>query len=151
MDSILTNQDAPRSGARSCSTTASPQLGSCCFGDFLAANSTGTKRRPAEEIGLSLFLQRSFFRWRSSAEAQASTLAKLAPPHTAAHKLGHQLLYSRTDTSLGRRQLCFCGHPDTSTQTPPVEQVCWSDAYSQNSAPPKASRPRECFSGDHAA
>jgi hypothetical protein len=23
----------------------------------------------------------------------------------------------------------FCGHPDTSTQTPPVEQVCWTDAY----------------------
>ena len=47
------------------STTASPQLGSCCFGDFLAANSTGTKR-PAEEIGLRLLFQRSFFRWRSS-------------------------------------------------------------------------------------
>ena len=42
-----------------------PQLGSCCFGDFLAANSTGTKR-PAEEIGLRLLFQRSFFRWRSS-------------------------------------------------------------------------------------
>jgi hypothetical protein len=26
-----------------------------------------------------------------SAEAQTSTLAKLAPPHTAAHKLSHQL------------------------------------------------------------
>ena len=47
------------------STTARPQLGSCCFGDFLAANSTGTKR-PAEEIGLRLLFQRSFFRWRSS-------------------------------------------------------------------------------------
>jgi hypothetical protein len=23
----------------------------------------------------------------------------------------------------------FCSHPGTSTQTPPVEQVCWSDAY----------------------
>ena len=47
------------------STTASPQLGSSCFGDFLAANSTGTKR-PAKEIGLRLLFQRSFFRWRSS-------------------------------------------------------------------------------------
>ena len=39
--------------------------GSCCFGDFLAANSTGTKQ-PVEEIGLRLLFQRSFFRWRSS-------------------------------------------------------------------------------------
>jgi len=49
------------------STTASPQVGSCSFGDFLAANSTGTNR-PAEEVGLRglrhLF-QRRFFRWRS--------------------------------------------------------------------------------------
>ena len=37
-----------------------------------------------------------------SAEAQTSTLAKLAPPHTAAHKLGHQLLNFRSRTSLGR-------------------------------------------------
>jgi hypothetical protein len=36
------------------------------------------------------------------AEAQTSTLAKFAPPHTAAHKLGHQLLNLRTGTSLGR-------------------------------------------------
>src|ERR1035438_10459458 len=34
------------------------------------------------------------------AEAQTSTLAKLAPPHTAAHKLGHQLLNFCTGTSL---------------------------------------------------
>src|SRR5271169_787620 len=47
------------------SMTASPQLGSCCIGDFLSANSTGTKR-PVEEIGLRLLFQRSFFRWRSS-------------------------------------------------------------------------------------
>jgi len=40
---------------------ASPQLGSCCFADSLAANSTATKR-PAEEIGLRLLFQRSFFR-----------------------------------------------------------------------------------------
>src|SRR5271154_2982632 len=53
-----------------------------------------------------------------SAEAQTSTLAKLAPPHTAAHKLSHQPLNLRSRTSLGRWQLCFCGHPDTSTQTP---------------------------------
>ncbi len=46
------------------STTASPQPGSCCVCDFLAANSTGTKR-PAEEIGLRLLFQRRFFRWRS--------------------------------------------------------------------------------------
>src|ERR1700733_13484414 len=37
------NQDAPRSRSSE-STRARPQLGSCCFGDFLAANSTGTKR-----------------------------------------------------------------------------------------------------------
>ncbi len=63
------------------------------------------------------------------AEAQTSTLAKLAPPHTAPHKLGHQLLNFRTGTSLVRRQLSFFGHQDTSTQTQPVEKVCWSDAY----------------------
>src|SRR4029077_16842430 len=43
------------------STTASPQLGSYCFGDFLAANSTGTQR-PTEETGLCLLFQRRFFR-----------------------------------------------------------------------------------------
>jgi len=37
-----------------------------------------------------------------SAEAQTSTLAKLAPPHTAAHKLSHQLLNLHSCTSLGR-------------------------------------------------
>ncbi len=47
------------------STTASPQLGSCRVGDFLAASSTGTNR-PAEETGLRLLFQRRFFRWRSS-------------------------------------------------------------------------------------
>ena len=47
------------------STTASPQVASSCVGDFLAANSTGTKR-PAEVIGLRLFFQRGFFKWRSS-------------------------------------------------------------------------------------
>jgi hypothetical protein len=36
------------------------------------------------------------------AEAQTSTLAKFAPPHTADHKLGHQLLNFRSGTSLGR-------------------------------------------------
>ncbi|HZW91813.1 MAG TPA: hypothetical protein VFF64_02475 [Candidatus Eremiobacteraceae bacterium] len=36
------------------------------------------------------------------AEAQTSTLAKLALPHTAAHKLSHQLLNFRSGTSLGR-------------------------------------------------
>jgi hypothetical protein len=36
------------------------------------------------------------------AEAQTPTLAKLAPPHTATHKLGHQLLNFRSSTSLGR-------------------------------------------------
>jgi len=44
------------------STTASPQLGSCCIG--AAANSTGTNR-PAEEVGLRLLFQRRFFRWRT--------------------------------------------------------------------------------------
>jgi hypothetical protein len=45
--------------------SASPQPASCCVGDFLAANSTGTKR-PPEETGLRLLFQRSFLRWRSS-------------------------------------------------------------------------------------
>jgi len=45
-------------------TTASPQPGSCRVGDFLAATSTGTNR-PTEEVGLRLFFQRRFFRWRS--------------------------------------------------------------------------------------
>ena len=43
------------------STTASPQLGSHCVGDFLAANSTGTNR-PAEEALLLFLVQRCFFR-----------------------------------------------------------------------------------------
>src|SRR5271165_4768802 len=47
------------------STTASPQLGSCCVGDFLAANSTGTNR-PAEEALLLFLFQRCFFRCRFS-------------------------------------------------------------------------------------
>jgi hypothetical protein len=47
------------------SITASPQLGSYCAGDSLAANSTGINR-PAEDSGLCLLFQRSFFRWRSS-------------------------------------------------------------------------------------
>src|SRR5271157_4581107 len=47
------------------STTASAQLGSCCVGDFLAANSTGTNR-PAEEALLLFLFQRCFFRCRSS-------------------------------------------------------------------------------------
>jgi hypothetical protein len=47
------------------STTASPQLGSCRVGDFLAANSTGTNRL-AEETSPPLLFQRRFFRWRSS-------------------------------------------------------------------------------------
>jgi hypothetical protein len=46
------------------STTASPQLASCCVGDFLTANSTGTNRS-TEEVGLRLLFQRHFFRWRS--------------------------------------------------------------------------------------
>ena len=47
------------------STTASPQLGSCCFGELLATNSTCI-RRPTEEINLRLLFQRRFFRWQSS-------------------------------------------------------------------------------------
>ena len=47
------------------STTASPQVASCCVGDFLAANATFSNR-PAEETGLRLLFERRFFRWRSS-------------------------------------------------------------------------------------
>ena len=64
-----------------------------------------------------------------SAEAQTSTLAQLAPPDTADRKLGQpiaELLHGYVAWVLTAR---FCGHPDTSTQTPSVEQVCWSGAY----------------------
>src|SRR5208283_4384827 len=46
------------------STTARPQLGSCCVGDFPAANSTGTNRpdRPTDEALLLFLFQRCFFR-----------------------------------------------------------------------------------------
>ena len=47
------------------STTASPQLGLCCFGDFLASSSTATNW-PAEETGLCILFHCRFFRWRSS-------------------------------------------------------------------------------------
>lgn len=43
------------------STTASPQLGPCCVGDVLAANSTGTNP-PTEEAALLFLFQRYFFR-----------------------------------------------------------------------------------------
>src|SRR6266852_2647760 len=71
------------------STTASPQLGSCCVGDFLAANSTGSNR-PAEKAALlfifpALLLQMPIQR----AEAQTPNPAKLAASHAAAHKLRH--------------------------------------------------------------
>ena len=79
-----------------------PQLDSCCASDFLAANSTFTNRPPAEETGLcslpTSFLQMAIQR----AEAQPATLAKLALPHTTAHKFRHQLLNLRSCTSLGR-------------------------------------------------
>jgi len=64
-----------------------------------------------------------------SPEAQPSTLAKLAPPLTAAHKLGHQLLNLACVRRLGGDNSVSCAHPDTSTQTPLVEQVCWSNVY----------------------
>jgi site-specific recombinase XerD len=35
------------------------------------------------------------------AEAQTSTLAKLAPPHTAAHKLGHQHTFASRLSAAG--------------------------------------------------
>ena len=93
------------------STTASPQVASCCVGDFLAANSTFTNW-PAAETGLCLlflfplpllFQSKPLFQMAiQRAEAQTPTLAKLAPPHTATHKIGHQLLNFRSSTSLGR-------------------------------------------------
>jgi hypothetical protein len=43
----------------------------------------------AEETGLRLPFQRGFFNGDPEAEAQTSTLAKLAPPQTTAHKLRH--------------------------------------------------------------
>ncbi len=47
------------------STTASPRLGSCCVGDFVAANSTGTNR-PDEKALLLFLFQRCFFKCRFS-------------------------------------------------------------------------------------
>ena len=66
---------------------------------------------------------------RHQTTGQGKLLAKLAPPLTAVYKLGHQLMNFRTGTSLERWQLSFCGHPDTSTQPPPVEKAWWPDAY----------------------
>jgi hypothetical protein len=45
-----------------------------------------------------LFLQMAIQR----TETQTPTPAKLAPPHTAAHELGYQLLDFPSGTSLGR-------------------------------------------------
>ena len=47
-------------------------------------------------------------------EGQTSTVAKLAPLHTTVHKLSHQPLNLCSCTSLGRRQLGFCGYANTS-------------------------------------
>jgi hypothetical protein len=71
------------------STTASPQLDSCCVGDFLAANSTGTNRladKSPSTLSLpALLLQMTVKR----AEAQPPTPTKLGASHAAAHKLRH--------------------------------------------------------------
>jgi len=90
------------------STTASRQLGSCCVGDFLAANSTGTNR-PAEEATLLFLFQRCLQMTIQRAEAQTPPPAKLAASHAAARKLRHQLLNLCSRTSLGRYQLLFYG------------------------------------------
>ena len=72
------------------STTASPQLGSCCIGDFLAANSTGTNRparrsRSTPPLLPALLLQMTIQR----SETQTPTPAELAESHAAVHKLRH--------------------------------------------------------------
>jgi hypothetical protein len=110
------------------SATAGPQLASCCFGDFLAANSTGTKP-PAGEVGLRLLIQCRFFRWRSRVlkfkprlwqnSLRRKPLLETQPP-VAEPPLACVALALTTR---------FCGNPDTWTQTPPVEQACWSDVY----------------------
>jgi hypothetical protein len=63
---------------------------------------TGARQTGKTCIFRQLFPNHEFASLDLPAEAQPSTLAKLAPPHTAAHKLGHQLLNFRTGTSLGR-------------------------------------------------
>lgn len=112
------NQDAPRSGARPAALQPAPQ--SRCVASAISSRPTppSPTRRPKKKKLVHAFSSNAAFQMAiQSAEAQASTLAKLAPPHTATHKLGHQLLNFRSCTSLGRYQLCFFDHPDTSTQT----------------------------------
>ncbi len=112
------------------STTASPQLASCRIGEFLAASSTGTNRQ-AEETGLCPLFQRRFFRWRSSVlkvkprlwqnSLRACHCSQTQPPTAEL-----PLVYGAW--ALKTLFLRSSGH---FTQTPPVEQVCWSDAYDQ--------------------
>jgi len=110
------------------STTASPQLGSCCFGELLATNSTCI-RRPTEEINLRLLFQRRFFRWQSSVLSSNLDSGKT---RSAAYRCSQTrpptagLPHGYVAWALTILFLRSSGH---STQTPPVEQVCWSDAY----------------------
>ena len=73
-----------------------------CFGDFLASK-LHRHQTTGRGNGLTPSLPTQFLEMAiQCAEAQTSTLAKLAAAYTAAHKLGHQLLNFRTGTSLGR-------------------------------------------------
>ena len=86
------------------STTASPQVASCC-GDLLAANSTGTKRL-AEELGLRLLFQRSFFRWRSSV---LKLKPRLSQNSLRRIPLLTNLTHSSASLTLFRwKQFCYC-------------------------------------------
>ena len=104
----------PRSRRRSlacylCWPSASPQLGSCCFGDFLAVNSTGTKRPPAGALLVFLF-HRRFLRWRSS-------VPKLKP-RLRQNSLRRIPLLANSDTN--------CGTPLASSAFVPLPPVLCS-------------------------
>jgi hypothetical protein len=110
------------------STTASPQLGSSCVGDFLEANSTRTKR-PAEEVGLRPPSNAAFSGWRSrmlssnldSGETRSSAYrcSQTRPP-TAQRQHGYVAWDADNSVFAVIR---------TPRHRPHLSQVCWSDAY----------------------
>src|ERR1022692_2712990 len=119
-------------------TTASPQLGSCCVGDFLAANSTGTNRPnwPAEEAALLFLFQRCFFRCRFSVPKLKPRLrqnslrrmplvtnsATICRTSARVRRLGATNFFSMVIELLQHRH-------DS------AKQVCWSNAYASPKLP----------------
>jgi hypothetical protein len=98
----------------------------------LACRLAAIVTNPSTRAGLRLLFQRRSFRWRSRVLQLKPRLWQKSLRRIPLFTNSATNLFNlRSRTSLGRRQLCFCGHPDTSTQPPPVEQVCWSDAYTR--------------------